>query len=320
MSQGDTTIYATGNGVKLDDLKAVLGQGIINCDLKPIEIQQLPIHATEDKVRRCFEMAKGADVCCEETSFGTGELATFIKQIIDACDKNGGKLDQVWKAVAPGRTEFDYTSIVGFKNQQIEAFFECTMKCAICERSGSGKIDPFAVPIQYTLVRFVKGVSDPHPDRTVLEENVAVDNPKGLSIAEQPEKRAQLHPRYFSLRAYKEWRMSSAPAVTLECTRDSVCMGDDCNAPNPKTLHVSSSLTDPVALGEMLGKDYLPLVAGTGLSWELQLNGVKFARVSYASEGAPVVEPLVAKCELLRDGSNAVYCAYRASSAAARGQ
>jgi hypothetical protein len=62
----------------------------------------------------------------------------------------------------------------------------------------------------------------------------------------------------------------------------------------------------------MLGKVYLPLVAGTGLSWELQLNGVKFARVSYASEGAPVVEPLVAKCELLRYGSNAVYCAYRA--------
>ncbi len=55
--------------------------------------------------------------------------------------------------------------------------------------------------------------------------------------------------------------MSSSPEVTLECARDSVCMGDDCNAPNPKTLLVSPSLTDPVALGQMLTKDYLPLVA-----------------------------------------------------------
>jgi hypothetical protein len=105
--------------------------------------------------------------------------------------------------------------------------------------------------------------------------------------------------------------------VTLECARDSVCMGDDCCAPNPKTILVSPSLTDPVALGEMLSKDYLPLVAGAGLSWELQLNNVKFARVTYASEGVSAVEPLVAKCELLLDRANTVYCTYRASSATA---
>jgi hypothetical protein len=100
MSHGDndTTIYATGNGVKLDDLKAVLGQDIVNRDLKPTEIQDMPICATEDKIRRCFEAVGGADVCCEETSFGTGdELATFIKQIVDACEKNGGDLHNVWK-------------------------------------------------------------------------------------------------------------------------------------------------------------------------------------------------------------------------------
>ncbi len=217
MSHADRTIYATGNGVKLDDLKAVLGPDIINQDLKPTEIQQMPIRATEDKVRRSFEMVGGADVCCEETSFGTGELATFIKQIIDACEKNGGDLHNVWKAVAPKRTEFDYTSIVGFKSPQTEAFFECTMKCTICPRSASGKIDPFAVPIQYTLVQIVNGV------RTVLAENVAVDNPERLSIAQQPKKRDQLHPRYFSLRAYKEWRTSeSNPPIaeekTMQCT------------------------------------------------------------------------------------------------------
>ncbi len=118
-------------------------------------------------------------------------------------------------------------------------------------------------------------------------------------------------------------RMSSAPAVTvtIECARDSVCMGDDCNAPKPRTLIVSSLLTDPVALGQMLGSGYLPLVTGAGLSWELQLNSEKFARVAYASEGVPVVEPLVTKCELLLDRPNTVYCIYhRASSAAADGK
>jgi hypothetical protein len=44
--------------------------------------------------------------------------------------------------------------------------------------------------------------------RTILAENVLVDNPERLSIAQQPKKRDQLHPRYFSLRAYKEWRTS----------------------------------------------------------------------------------------------------------------
>jgi hypothetical protein len=71
--------------------------------------------------------------------------------------------------------------------------------------------------------------------------------------------------------------LRKALSVTLKCARDSVCMGDDCSAPNPKTLLVPPSLADPVALGKMLSSDYLPRVAGTGLSWELQLNSVKFA-------------------------------------------
>ena len=61
----------------------------------------------------------------------------------------------------------------------------------------------------------------------------------------------------------------------------------------------------------MLVSDYLPRVAGTGLSWELQLNSVTFARVTYISEGEPLVQPLVAKCELLLDAPNTVYCTYR---------
>jgi hypothetical protein len=52
-------------------------------------------------------------------------------------------------------------------------------------------------------------------------------------------------------------------------------MGDDCNAPNPKTLLVSPSLTDPVALGQMLTKDYLPLVAAAAEQREIRSSHVR---------------------------------------------
>ncbi len=204
MELEDRTIYATGNGLKLDDFKSVLGQNIIARDLKVTEIQGHPMPAAVDKIRRNFEEVKEVDVCCEETSFGTGELATFIKQIVDTCEKNGGDLYNTWKSIAPARTEFDYTSIVAFKSSTIEALFVCDMKCELCtRRSCAGKIDPFAVPTQYTVRRYVNGVE------TVLAENVAVDNPERKSIAQQSDRRHVLHPRYYSLRAYKEWRTSA---------------------------------------------------------------------------------------------------------------
>lgn len=203
MELEDRTIYATGNGVKLDDFKSVLGQNIIARDLKVTEIQGHPMSAAVDKIQRNFEEVKEVDVCCEETSFGTGELATFIKQIVDTCEKNGGDLYNTWKSIAPARTDFDYTSIVAFKSSTFEALFVCVMECELCPRSCAGKIDPFAVPTQYTVRRYVNGVE------TVLAENVAVDNPERKSIAQQSDRRHMLHPRYYSLRAYKDWRTSA---------------------------------------------------------------------------------------------------------------
>jgi hypothetical protein len=103
----------------------------------------------------------------------------------------------------------------------------------------------------------------------------------------------------------------AAGLVTVECERDSLCMADDVDAPNSSTFLVPSSaplVTDPIALGQMLSSDYLPHGAGTGLIWELQLNGVKFARVTNVSEGVRLVEPLVTKCQLLLDKSNTVKC------------
>jgi len=196
----DQTIYATGNGMKLEDMQNVLGKGIIARDLKVVEIQDLPLRVAEDKIRRCFEIVQ-TDVCGEDTSFGTDEVAAFVKQINQVCKKYGGSLDKVWDAMAPKLEFKDYTSIVAFKNKDHEAFFECTMKCRTCPRKTEGLIDPFTIPVEYTLKAHVNGTT------TVLEENVPVDNPDQLSIAEQSSKRQFLHPRYFALRAYLQWRL-----------------------------------------------------------------------------------------------------------------
>ena len=87
-------------------------------------------------------------------------------------------------------------------------------------------------------------------------------------------------------------------------------MGDDVYAPNPGTVSVSAPL-DPAALGRILCAEYLPLVAGSSHSWELQLNSVSFARVTFPSEDAPDVQPLADKCEFLAEG-NTVWCKYHA--------
>ena len=89
-------------------------------------------------------------------------------------------------------------------------------------------------------------------------------------------------------------------------------MGDDNMAPNPGKVSVSAPL-DPAALGRILCTEYLPFVAGSSHSWELQLNNVSFARVTFPSEDAPDVRALVEKCEFLAEG-NTVWCKYNANA------
>jgi hypothetical protein len=74
------------------------------------------------------------------------------------------------------------------------------MKCEICPRTADGMIDPFVIPIEYTLIQTVNGV------RTILCENQPIENPRKLSIAQQPDMRHLIHPRHFSVGAYKSWR------------------------------------------------------------------------------------------------------------------
>jgi hypothetical protein len=73
--------------------------------------------------------------------------------------------------------------------------------------------------------------------------------------------------------------LKSRPTLHIRLTRDSVCVGDDVDAPHEKTVKTHSFL-DPVALASHLSSVYLPTVNGVGHSWDCTLNGKTFARIS----------------------------------------
>ena len=79
------------------------------------------------------------------------------------------------------------------------------------------------------------------------------------------------------------------PKITVILTRDSVCAGDDCDAPHEKTVEVYSFI-DPEAFARTISADYLPSVAGIGHSWTCVLNGVKVAEVTSSGIRALVHE------------------------------
>ena len=200
MATVDTTLYVSGNKIKLADMKRVLGDDISTFNADVDEIQKGSFDVSVDKIRKIYALNGCKPVGCEDTSFGVGVLAAMIKHVIDECENNEGDLYNVLKAIAPKRKYFDYTSIFAFKSETYEAFFECRMKCEICPRSKPGLIDPFAIPVEYTLTQYVNGV------KTVLCDGVKLDNPDKQSIAQQPDKRHLLHPRYIAVSAYSNWR------------------------------------------------------------------------------------------------------------------
>lgn len=67
--------------------------------------------------------------------------------------------------------------------------------------------------------------------------------------------------------------------IVVNLTRDSVCAGDDCDAPHEKSVEEYSFL-DPVAFARAISSGYLPSVAGVGHTWTCVLNGVKIAEIS----------------------------------------
>lgn len=200
MASIDETLYVTGNSIKVADMKFVLGEDIQLFKTDIVEIQAKPLDVSIDKIGRIYNELGFKEVVCEDTSFGFGKLSAMVKHLIDACEEYEGDLYNVMKSISPKVQQVPYTSIVSFKNDRFEALFECVMICDLCPRSAKGMIDPFAIPIRYSVTQYING------ERTVLIENQEIPNPENRSIAQQPENRGLVHPRHFALRAYNNWK------------------------------------------------------------------------------------------------------------------
>jgi len=73
--------------------------------------------------------------------------------------------------------------------------------------------------------------------------------------------------------------LKDRPKIDIQLTRDSVCAGDDCDAPHEKTVSIYSFL-DPIALISHLYSGYLPTVDGMGHTWDCALNGKNIATIT----------------------------------------
>ncbi len=62
------------------------------------------------------------------------------------------------------------------------------------------------------------------------------------------------------------------PLIRVVVTRDSVCLGDDCEAPHEKLVEMPI-LADPQSFVLWLSDSYLPRVAGKAHAWDCLLNG-----------------------------------------------
>jgi len=89
--------------------------------------------------------------------------------------------------------------------------------------------------------------------------------------------------------------LQKRPRIEVVLTRDSVCAGDDCDAPHEKKVDVHS-LLDPEAFSDTVSAGYLPSVAGTGHSWICVLNGVKIAEIRITG-----IKPLVQETPFSED-------------------
>ena len=83
--------------------------------------------------------------------------------------------------------------------------------------------------------------------------------------------------------------IKNRPKISVCLTRDSVCAGDDCDAPHEKETE-TYSFTDPAAFAQSLASIYLPSVAGVGHSWICRLNGIKIAEITTSEVRALIRE------------------------------
>jgi hypothetical protein len=83
--------------------------------------------------------------------------------------------------------------------------------------------------------------------------------------------------------------LKGGPKLPIRMTRDSVCAGDDVDAPHEKTVSVHS-FVDPTALVSHLASGYLPSVKGVGHTWDCILNEKCIATVSVSGISPKVTE------------------------------
>ena len=100
--------------------------------------------------------------------------------------------------------------------------------------------------------------------------------------------------------------LKDRPKISVVLTRDSVCAGDDCDAPHEKKTEIHSFL-DPEAFANATSSGYLPSVAGVGHSWTCVLNGVKIADVRISG-----IRPLVRETPL--SDENRVHFVYHSAT------
>jgi len=100
--------------------------------------------------------------------------------------------------------------------------------------------------------------------------------------------------------------IKNRPKLEIRLTRDSVCAGDDVDAPHEKIVSTHSFL-DPVALASHLSSGYLPSVQGVGHTWECKLNGKIVATISTSK-----IEPKVS--EVVYSADNQVHFTYHSAS------
>jgi hypothetical protein len=99
--------------------------------------------------------------------------------------------------------------------------------------------------------------------------------------------------------------LKDRPTISITMTRDSVCAGDDCDAPHEKHLDVPSFI-DPQSLANQLASEYLPSVKGIGHTWECILNGRSIGTISITGFVAKV-------SEVMYQGNNSVHFKYNSS-------
>jgi hypothetical protein len=73
--------------------------------------------------------------------------------------------------------------------------------------------------------------------------------------------------------------LKNKPFVDIELTRDSVCAGDDIDAPHKRTIK-SRSFIDPIVLVSDIYSEYLPNVDGHGHTWDCIFNNQLIAVIA----------------------------------------